>query len=293
MTHRSIQAIVLGAVAALLLLVSLPASPAAAQPLVQVKVTEQSLGAETVYIYRVVNDSTQPVVSFRVGFDYLHGVSQLTVPPSGWTFDGGLPPSSAGAPAGWEVRVVTTEESPLFDVQWSNESGPAADIAPGTSRSGFRVVLPQPVAGYESAYFDATLGDSTHVSSPIVIDDEPPPPGDVTPPTISVALTPSDLWPPNHKLVDITAEITVTDDQDPSPVVSLVSITCNEPIDPAKDVVGATYGTDDRDFSLRAERVGQRKEGRVYTVTYSATDAAGNTATASATVAVPHDQRHR
>ena len=42
---------------------------------------------------------------------------------------------------------------------------------------------------------------------------------------------------------------------------------------------------------LRAEREGKNKAGRIYTVTYSATDASGNKTTASATVTVPHDEK--
>jgi hypothetical protein len=41
---------------------------------------------------------------------------------------------------------------------------------------------------------------------------------------------------------------------------------------------------------VRAERSGQGDD-RVYTLTYKATDAAGNFAYSSATVTVPHDQR--
>jgi hypothetical protein len=41
---------------------------------------------------------------------------------------------------------------------------------------------------------------------------------------------------------------------------------------------------------LAAKRAGNNPAGRIYTVTYSATDASGNKATASATVIVPHDQ---
>jgi hypothetical protein len=41
---------------------------------------------------------------------------------------------------------------------------------------------------------------------------------------------------------------------------------------------------------LAAKSAGTNLAGRIYTVTYSATDASGNKATASATVTVPHDQ---
>jgi hypothetical protein len=48
---------------------------------------------------------------------------------------------------------------------------------------------------------------------------------------------------------------------------------------------GATIGTLDTDFMLRAERSG-KGNGRIYTITYSITDAAGNQSTAIATVKV-------
>jgi hypothetical protein len=53
---------------------------------------------------------------------------------------------------------------------------------------------------------------------------------------------------------------------------------------------GAGTGTDDRAVSLRADRAGAGP-GRTYTLTYSATDASGNSAAAVTTVSVPHDQR--
>lgn len=119
---------------------------------------------------------------------------------------------------------------------------------------------------------------------------------DAAPPTITVSLSPTVLWPANHSMVLITASISVQDDADPNPSVELLSITANEPVngrgdgDTESDIDGADFGVDDRQFFLRAERSGTGT-GRIYTVTYRARDAAGNTATASATVFVPHDQK--
>ncbi len=118
---------------------------------------------------------------------------------------------------------------------------------------------------------------------------------DITPPTISVSLTPAVLRTPNHKLVAVTADVRVSDDTDPRPRIVLVSITSNEPDnglgdgDTPDDIQGAIFGTDDRDFLLRAERSG-KGVGRRYTITYRATDAAGNSTETTATVEVPHDQ---
>ena len=112
---------------------------------------------------------------------------------------------------------------------------------------------------------------------------------DVSAPTFDLALSPNLLWPPDHKFVEITATITSTDNCDRSPVVTLVSITSNEPAnnkDP--DIQDAVFGTDDRAFSLRAERdTSHGSSGRIYTVTYRVTDKAGNATVKSAIVTVP------
>jgi hypothetical protein len=114
--------------------------------------------------------------------------------------------------------------------------------------------------------------------------------GDAEAPQLSVTASPASLWPPNHKLIPVTVNAEVSDDQDPNPAVKLLSITCDDACDPALDIVGAAYGTDDRQFDLRSERKGTSKNGRTYTITYSATDASGNSTTSTTTVMVPHDQ---
>jgi hypothetical protein len=114
-------------------------------------------------------------------------------------------------------------------------------------------------------------------------------------PTLSVSLSPSLLWPPNHQMVEIEADIQVQDDVDPHPEVRLVSITSNEPDeglgdgDSANDIQGTETGIDDRTFQLRAERSGTGT-GRTYTVTYEARDSGGNVRTVITTVVVPRER---
>jgi hypothetical protein len=118
---------------------------------------------------------------------------------------------------------------------------------------------------------------------------------DTTPPEISVSVSPDTLWPPNHKLVTINASILTTDACDLNPIISLSSIVSNEPDngtgdgDTSNDIQDAVFGTDDREFKLRAERSGTGT-GRVYTITYTATDASSNNVSAEAIVTVPHDK---
>jgi hypothetical protein len=119
---------------------------------------------------------------------------------------------------------------------------------------------------------------------------------DTRPPTIEIRLDPEVLWPPNHELRPITATVVATDVCTPEPTVRLVAITSSEPENAtgdghtAPDVEGASLGTDDRAFLLRAERRGNG-EGRVYTVRYVARDFANNETAAEATVVVPHDRK--
>ncbi len=113
---------------------------------------------------------------------------------------------------------------------------------------------------------------------------------DSSAPSLSVSLSPNVLFPPNHKYVRVTATVGASDGVDPSPSVTLVSVTSNEPDNAPGGADGNTVNDirvdSDTSFRLRAER-SENGTGRVYTVTYSASDACGNTTTSSATVNVP------
>jgi hypothetical protein len=99
------------------------------------------------------------------------------------------------------------------------------------------------------------------------------------------------LWPANHKYVHVSAAATVGDNGEAIPTVSLVSVTSNEPDNGAGDgnTVNDIVVVNDFEFKLRAERSGGGA-GRIYTITYLATDSCGNSATASTTVSVPHSK---
>jgi len=116
----------------------------------------------------------------------------------------------------------------------------------------------------------------------VKIEGDAPPP-DTTNPTLSVELDKASVWPPNHKMVTVNATVNAADEGSGLESVILTSVTSNAPASADSDIIAAV-GTDARSFQVRAEK------GRVYTVTYTATDKAGNRTVATATIAVPHDQ---
>lgn len=111
------------------------------------------------------------------------------------------------------------------------------------------------------------------------------------PPVISgVSANKTELWPPNHKFVDVAVAYTVTDNC--GPVVTSLSVTSNEPLEGLGD--GDTSPdweiVDDHNVRLRAERAGNGS-GRIYVITIVATDSAGNSSSKTLSVSVPRSQR--
>ncbi|MBW5449257.1 carbohydrate-binding protein [Cohnella sp. CFH 77786] len=111
---------------------------------------------------------------------------------------------------------------------------------------------------------------------------------DKTAPLLTIQFDKPSIWPANHQMVTVQAAVYASDDASGLESVVITSITSNEP-DSGQGDIEAKIGSADTSFALRAERSGH-ETGRVYTVTYSATDKAGNQTVASATVTVPHDQ---
>lgn len=115
---------------------------------------------------------------------------------------------------------------------------------------------------------------------------------EIAPVIHSLTATPDELWPANHKYVDIAVELVATDNFDQDLTIELISVTSSEEDEGLGDgdfpddiVVLDTFN-----LQLRAERSGVNGEGRIYTLTYLVTDDCGNSATQSVTVFVPFSQ---
>ena len=114
------------------------------------------------------------------------------------------------------------------------------------------------------------------------------------PPDCSEAYAdPACLWPPNHKFVDV-AIMGVTDPDGDPVTITITEITSDEATATDKGSGGAKHspdadgiGTDTA--SVRAERSGTA-DGRVYVISFTASDGRGGECEGSVMVKVPHDQ---
>lgn len=135
-------------------------------------------------------------------------------------------------------------------------------------------------------------------------------------PVLKVTLSPSVLKAPNHKMVDIHADLDSSDEGSGVASIVLTSITMegasgkghssdiqeilngkdkdtgnskskgnDKGGDRGPDIQNAEFGTYDTHFRLRAEK-SERGQSRIYTVTYTVTDHAGNEAQGVGTVRV-------
>jgi hypothetical protein len=107
------------------------------------------------------------------------------------------------------------------------------------------------------------------------------------PPDCSAAFaSPASIWPPNSRLVPIFVRGVSDPDGDPV-TLTVTGVRQDEPLSRAGSPDATGIGTDG--VSLRADRAGGG-DGRVYRLSFTATDSQGASCTGTATVCVPHDQ---
>jgi hypothetical protein len=109
---------------------------------------------------------------------------------------------------------------------------------------------------------------------------------------MGASASPSTLWPPNHKMVEVTVNYSMADNCTPSAgLTCTLSVTSNEPVNGTGDGDTAPDWEviDARRVRLRAERAGNG-QGRVYTITITCWDGAGNSASRQVTMSVPKNQ---
>ncbi len=166
---------------------------------------------------------------------------------------------------------------------------------------------PVAIADLNIAGGDPRFGVGIHAIE-LVVDDGVNPPvasavtvevTDTTAPSISPVPSVTMLWPPNHELVPVVIQANAFDNG--GGAIDLdVAVASSEPADATGD--GSTipdYYVDSVDdatgiiaLRLRSERAGTGN-GRTYTITVTASDAAGNQSVATVAIFAPHDRRKK
>ncbi len=284
-----------------------PVSVARAEPApVKIDVFAQHIGGKFSYHYRVFNKSQQDISAISVGLDNKNDENpnndsyELYELPSGWNVKSGIPSTNFNAPAGWRVNLTDRAASGTHAITWEPLTEKSPKLLAGQTLVKMSVALDKPDTNYLTGHARVTFaaGNPTYRTVPLES-------LDTTPPTLIVNLTPNLLHIPDkpespsenpyrnpyenpdkspdtiRRALPVKATFTVKDDYDRMPEIKLESITASESFD-HDDIRDATLGADDRYLLLRAAHNGDAE--RIYTVTYSATDASGNRTTASATV---------
>jgi len=177
----------------------------------------------------------------------------------------------------------TNDDIALFE--WIENAGMPSERSLGTVEV-LDVVLPLGSHRVSLRVTDASGAFSTDEISVVVVD--------TIPPVMSVQPNPRRLWPPDHRKVRVALATEVSDVCDPAPEIALASVTSNEPDDApgagdgrtVNDIQGVTLGAASTDVQLRAERA-VSGTGRIYTVTYVATDGSANSRVGQTPVVVP------
>ncbi len=202
--------------------------------------------------------------------------------PDNATVECGVPITYSAAVSDYDGDAVTAVWS-VNGVNVETDSIPATGT-PSNVQVTYRAKLPM---GANILTLTATdsEGNETIFDSFITVEDT------IAPEIISVSASPETLWPPNHKMVTVRVSANVKDACGDT-TWEVISVKSSQPEN------GKGDGNTDSDFKiidehtvlLRAERAGNDKGGRVYTITIRATDEAGNkSALETVKVTVPHN----
>ena len=178
------------------------------------------------------------------------------------------------------------DSDPLF-YEWTQTGGPAVTL------SDIESVDPSfeaPFVNETSALtFQLVVSDGLADSLPdeVVITVLSP----NAPPQCQLAVAePSSLWPPNHKMTEVSIS-GVTDVDNANATIVILGVTQDEPVDGLGDGdTGPDAVIQDDTVLIRAERSGLG-DGRVYTISYSATDESGASCTGTVNVQVLHERK--
>jgi hypothetical protein len=200
-------------------------------------------------------------------------------------------PVSQTATSGTVTFTAAASGSPTPNVQWqvSTNGGASFSNISGATSTSLNVTVSASVNGNQyRAVFTNTCGTAT--TTPAILTT-------CQPPVITLSHASLELWPPNHKyrtfsVTDFISSATSNCYGDITSSVIITSVTSDElenSVGDGNTLNDIVIAANCKSVNLRAERDGG-SDGRVYTINFKVTDAAGNTTTATARVTVPHSQ---
>ncbi|HET8945498.1 MAG TPA: hypothetical protein VFQ07_00810, partial [Candidatus Polarisedimenticolia bacterium] len=202
-----------------------------------------------------------------------------------------------GADAMFDATLSGDDDSPpgqpldIVRYEWIENPGSAGEALLGT---GARIARRLSIGTHALALrVTDAHGDTSSTGKTITV-------ADTSPPEFSLAASPAVLWPPDHRLVPVRLTWSARDACSGQVTVRLAGVVSSEPDDAPGtsdgrtlgDIADAAIGTGDDVVLLRAERAAGGP-GRVYTVRFVATDAAGHVTTGESVVAVPSSRNAR
>ena len=200
----------------------------------------------------------------------------------------------AGSPIMMGARISDYDGDPL-NYCWLEDGTVLASGSVQTVKGGNSVNLTTTISnlvlGVHTVELQVSDGINPPVTHRIMVTI-----ADTTPPRLSPVADQTYLWPPDHRMVRVLIQTNVSDNSG-LPVMLDAFVSSNEPetglgewdIGPDWNVVTIDHVRGTVALDLRSER-SERGKGRKYTVTISATDQAGNVATAKAEILVPQTE---
>ncbi|MDM5291737.1 glycine rich domain-containing protein [Peribacillus simplex] len=244
--------------------------------------------------YQLDNGSTHSGNEIKISAEGVHTLTYWSVDNAGneetqhtttVKIDKTVPVTTDNAPKDWVNKDVTVDLTATDNDGGSGIASTYYQLDNGSTHSGNEIKISAEGVHTLTYWSVDNAGNTEQFNTKTIKLDK-------TAPVLNISLDKTTIWPPNHKMVPITATINASDDTSGINLVVLTSITSNETLQ-SDDIQNANYnkpisGSTDS-FELRADRLG-RGNGRIYTVTYTAKDNTGNVTTHTATVTVPHDQ---